>query len=765
MKLKNPYTFFDKFCLRTPLLPLNFYYDLTKNKDITTEVFVDLWKNDEIKEAIFLASPELFAEIEKWLSGRLNDVKKAKRLESSLLKYLSRMSSRCTPFGLFAGCSIGAFGDETMIVLDDYRKNHRQTRFDMNFLVALSQKLAKEEVIKNQLLWYPNNSLYKIGDQYRYIEYRYNSYNQREHSIEAIAYTEYLEIILKNATSGKKVKDLAMLLVNDEIIYQEAEEFIDELISNQILVSEIEPSVTGEDFLEQLANRVSYLEEADVLLKEIQYYQKFLKEIDNRLGNEVNKYVELSDRVAKMETPFELKYLFQTDMYTGIQSNQLNIRWGYKLKRLLPLLNRMSNTPSETNLQKFKDAFIKRYETQEIPLAIALDTEVGIGYLQNMNASDSTSFLDDLYIPSAPVTTQEIQWNPVQEIIGQKLQSIHRDNKYLMLLEDQDFDHLELNWNDLPDTMSTIAQIATVDGEEKMICSYIVGASAANLLGRFSTGNHDILEHIQQIATVEQEMYDNQVLAEIVHLPESRTGNVIRRATIREYEIPYLGKSNLPSEQQLPIEDLMISVRGNQVILRSRMLNKEIIPRLTNAHNYSANALPVYHFLCDMQSQGRRQSIGFYWNDVLQKHAFLPRVIYKDFILAKARWKITVADLSFLKESDDKERMVAVNEWRANYNIPKMVQLIDGDNTLLIHLENNNSIQMWIDSIKKKKECIIEEFLFSEETSSENVAGVVRQKGMNYSNQFVISLYNQEKLERAREKKEKQRYVDKEVLL
>ncbi len=750
MKLKNPYTFFNKFCLRTPLLSLNFYHHLTKDQEISIDSFKDVWKDDSIKEAIFLASPELFNEIEKWLSGNLKDVKKSKRLESSLLKYISRMSSRCTPFGLFAGCSIGEFGEVNKIKLTDHKYNKRQTRFDMNFLVAFSQKLAKEEIIKKQLLWYTNNSLYKIGDQYRYVEYKYNKHNRREHSIEAVAYTEYLETIIKSAQSGKKIRELANLLVNDEITYEEAEEFISELIENQILISEIEPSVTGKDFLIQLEECLKTLDGTEAVLKEIKYYQVFLGQVDQKLGNAAGDYLQLSERVSQLEIPFELKYLFQTDMYTKIQSNQLDKRWGYKFKRALTLLNKISTAPSETHLQRFKDAFTKRYETQEIPLAIVLDTEVGIGYLQNQNGGDSTSFLDDLYIPSKTVSSQEIGWSPFQEILNQKLQEIHKENKYTLHFEDKDVEHLELTWDDLPDTMSSIVQIAHIDGEEKMMFSSVGGLSGANLLGRFSTGNDDIQDHVQHIAAIEQEMYPNQILAEVIHLPESRTGNVIRRATVREYEIPYLGKSNVPKEYQLAISDLMISVRYGRIILRSRTLNKEIIPRLTNAHNYSVNALPVYHFLCDVQKQNGRSGLGFYWGEALEKHDFLPRVVYKDFILTKARWKITTASIPFLKEYIDKDNIEIIKDWREKHNMPSLVQLIDGDNSLLINMKNSNSVRMWLGAIKNKKGCILEEFFFTEEGKPDGQKGIVQQQNNSYTNQFVISLYNEKKLENAR---------------
>ena len=147
---------------------------------------------------------------------------------------------------------------------------------------------------------------------------------------------------------------MALLLVDDEITQEEAEDFIEELIHNQILVSEIEPTVTGEDFLTQLEGYLVQLNVKDSLLKEIQYYSKFLKEIDQQLGNTPEKYLKLSERLKQLETPFELKYLFQTDLYTQTQSNQLNVQWGYKVKRALAVLNKISITGNQSNLKRYQ---------------------------------------------------------------------------------------------------------------------------------------------------------------------------------------------------------------------------------------------------------------------------------------------------------------------------------------------------------------------------------------------------------------------------
>ena len=744
MKSQNPYTFFDQYCLRTPLLPLTFYQKLTEGIEISDASFKAMWKDCIIKEAIFLASSELFDEIDKWFTGSLENKQKIEGLKSSFLKYVARMSSRCTPFGLFAGCSIGHFSDLSNIELSKGKNNKRQTRFDMNFLVAFSQKLSKNEIIKKQLLWYPNNSMYKIGNQYRYIEYTYNDRNRREHSIEAVTYTPYLEIILNHAKEGKRITELSELLVDDDISIEDAEMFIEELINGQLLISEIEPSLTGDDFLEQLYQGLIQVEGTQEFTSSIKKFKEGLEDIDKEIGNTIGKYDFLKEEVRKLQVSFDNKHLFQTDFYQGTLANTLHKSWGYKIKRALPLLNRISFPPQQTNLISFRNAFLKRYETREIPLTTALDTEIGIGYLQNQNAVDSTPFLDDLKMPSKKRLEESITWNIYHSILNNKLKVVEANDSYTLEFKDEDFLDLPIQWNDLPDTMSTLVEIVGSGEKQKAILSSVGGSSAANLLGRFTTGDPMIYKLVKKIANVEAVMESDKIIAEIIHLPESRTGNILRREALRDYEIPYLGKSSLSKDCRIDIDDLMVSVTQGKVKLRSKKYNKEVIPKLSNAHNYKGgNSLPIYHFLCDIQHQYPRNGIYFQWGPLLRTKKFLPRVVYKDFILSKAQWTVHKNDIEFIEFENNTLTKVfdEIEKWRRSNRIPQWVHLIEGDNTLLINLKNKDSIIMWMDAVKRKKHFMLEEFLFVDEGSP------VRRDTGTFCNQFVISLYNKEKLD------------------
>ena len=112
------------------------------------------------------------------------------------------------------------------------------------------------------------------------------------------------------------------------------------------------------------------------------------------------------------------------------------------------------------------------------------------------------------------------------------------------------------------------------------------------------------------------------------------------RPAFRKYEIPYLSNSTLPKKQQITLDDLYLSVKYDRLILRSKRVNKQIAPRLGNAHNYSFNALPVYHFLCDLQTQNIRGGLYFDWGSLKDKFVFLPRVEIENVIVSPATWQL-----------------------------------------------------------------------------------------------------------------------------
>jgi len=742
------YVPFDNFLFRTPLLSISTFFKEMSKLEKEEKYWKQFLQDPLLQEAIFLASPVLYDEVCKYLSGYLTKEKDIEKLKYAILRYFSRMCSRCTPFGLFAGFSLGRFCNEkTQIILTLIDQYRRYTRLDMHYLCALAQDIGKNEEIQRNVKYYPNSSLYMLGDQLRYVEYFYKD-SRRIHQISSVNFSEYLEQIIDFAQKGVFFTVLSSfvieLLSEENISLVEAEGFIIELINNQILVSELEPEITGKDFLVQLLKTMHIIpnktQRSEKILTNL---SALLKKMDKQeLGKSIDLYKEAEEVVKATQVAYEKNYLFQVDMFKPIDDATLNNKIADEVFKAIELMNLISLAPKETILKKFIDNFYERYEEQEMPLLQVLDVESGIGY--PANKGDISPLLEGYVFPNRETPQNSIEFNRISSILHKKLiENSKTTGSHTVEFTETDFEFLKPNWDDLPQTLSCMCEIfcGSVDAEHQQNYQIYVhsagGSSAANLLGRFCHVDKALEEYVKEITRFESLQNSDVIYAEIVHLPESRLGNILLRPVLREYEIPYLAKSSVPFDCQISLSDMFISVRKGKIKLRSKRLNKEIVPRLSTAHNYSRNAMPVYHFLCDLQTQGLRSGVGFNWGTLANDFDFLPRAVYKNTILALATWKVKTADFKrLIEKQNNTEIKEKVQQWRKERDIPQLALLTEGDNELLVDFENVLNVKMLFSAIKKRESFELKEFLFDVENAVVN-----DDYGNSFTNEFIITYH------------------------
>ena len=735
------YKNFDKFILRAPLFSLNHVQSIFAGKNTSDEEIKEVCKNTDVQEAIFLASPSLHGQLIRWLNNELSNQKDIERLKESVTKYILRMGSRCTPFGLFAGYGLGKIGDNNKIELGESQSYYGHLRLDMNYLCALAIDLAKIPEIKEQIKFYANTSIYKSGEKLRYVEYRYIN-SKRNHFVIGVENSDYLQLVLNAAKNGATIQGLANLLVDDEISFDEAKSFVEELIENQLLVSELEPSVTGAEFLNQIIDILKPLKKIDNIINLLQEFEQDIENIRNKpIGIDSVIYMKIAEKLLKLNTKYELKYLFQTDLVISGNDIELSHNISNDVLKGVEIMNRLTPKRENENLSKFKEAFYERYEEREVPLLQALDIESGVGYIQNTGSGDLNPLVDDLVIPASNQQNDyNIKWNKVQSLLLKKYNETLSKGLNELEITDEDVKDFTANWDDLPSTFNAMVEIIESSKDDKnplISFSSAGGSSSANLLGRFCHSSKDLFDYVNKITEKEKEIHENVILAEIVHLPESRTGNILLRPKLRDFEIPYLAKSSVPKENQISIEDLVVSVKyGKRVVLRSKSLNKEIIPRLSNAHNFSYNALPVYQFLCDLQTQDLRGGVGFNWGALSNEYSYLPRVKYKNIVLSEATWNIRKEDFKKIIEAKDEVGIEKEAKlWKKQFNLPDYVLLVDGDNELLLHLNNMLCIKTLISLVKKRSTFQLKEFLFNAENT------IVKRGHDGFANQLVFSFF------------------------
>jgi hypothetical protein len=721
---------YSEYILRTPLFSLTSYLELIQN--YSSEKAIALYNNVVIKEAINLASPELKKGLDKWASdiSELSEDKK-KAFELTFLKYLSRMSSRCTPFGLFAGCSVGNLSAETNIILDSLTNHKRFTQFDMHYWVALLQDIAKRRDVAAHLNFFPNTSIYEIGEFYRFVEYKYEG-TKREHTISAIRKTDLLKQIQFQAKTGITIDEMIFFLADDESEKEEALEFISRLIAFQFLVSELDATVTGDNEWKKLfsvLNKVPGLHKQIELLKGL---EKNLADLDINLIPSQEIYDTIKTTINKIETPCDEKYLFQTDLNITTLYNNLNKNISNKVFKAIQFLNGIQSPKPVQNLENFKKSFAQRYESREMPLTFVLDTEIGIGYLQHQNMNDHHEILENYLFKAKNTEEKNHAWTSFEFILHDKLQDCIKNKGTSITLSENDFPNFDADFKDAPVTFSVMIELYD---DENIALTSTGNISASKLLSRFCNGNKQIYTLTKEIVEKENEYHSDKILAEIVHIPESRIGNIIRRPVLRKHEISYLCAPGVPIEDNLDLNDLWISIQSDKVILRSKKHNKEILPCLSNAHNFLTDSLPIYHFLCDLERQNTKPIYSFSWGVLISHYDFFPRVIYNGIIISKAKWMIKKKEIADFQKMDKNTLIKHFSEWRVKRNIPRFTNLSNSNNTLFFDFEAQICITLFLKSVKSMEQFSLDEFLFTDKSIVHN------NTGDSFCNQIILSYY------------------------
>ncbi len=722
---------FNLFITRTPFSPFG-----SLEEELFNTKILDL----QIQEAIYIASPVLYTELQKYITGMITTREEKLRIELALYRYISRMSSRCTPFGLFAGYSIGHIIEEkTDILLGNF---NRHTRLDMYFLYTLAQELSKRPDIKEKIKYYPNTTLYTIGKKYRYIEYQYIN-SKRIHRIASVTRSAYLDTILKMAKEGIKISELLIYLINETGEQENILEFIEELIDSQIIISELNPSVTGDSFFMRIIRILEELNIHGSLVSSLKEIQDQLRLLDLSQRGNIELYQSIIQNINEINIPYEEKYLFQVDMVKNAVKATLGKDIINELQSAMIFLNKITYKNKDETLSQFQQTFYNRYEDREVSLMEALDPEIGIGYPANKNFKNDSPFLENFSLPNRTEQMTNFQPDPFLSILFKKTMEVSRQNKNEIIFNDEDVKNFNTYWDDLPPTTFSMFEIIKSDSDNSIIRLHgFYGSSGAKLLTRFAHMDENIISFVNEITAKEQElMPPNVLLAEIAHLPDSRVGNVLSRPHIRDYEILYLANSDLPEKRLIYTSDLFLSIRQGRIYLRSKKLNKEIIPRLTNAHNYKNNSMPVYQFLCDMQIQQRRGNLYFNWGYLNNELSFFPRVRYKNTILSPAIWKVKTTKMKHLfMIKEDNKLLTETKKWQKEYPLPQKVLLSDGDHELLVDWENVRNIRALFSIINNREIIVLTEFLYEPKNS------VVRdENGNSYSNECIVAFHKNNK--------------------
>ncbi len=635
-----------------------------------------------IQEAILVASPDLY----RALSHYEDTVsKKAMLAQASALRYVIRMASRPTPYGLFAGVGLARIGEHMDIHIASREQHRKWTRPSMQWLIHMVHELEQRPEVIRQLHYFANPALFIIAG--RVCVPRLDLYKQRDYDEStSVPATALVRRALALARHGDTIGVLYRNLRAERP--EEANsiwENLEELRQKHILINNLRPPLTSMDPAQYLLDRLLHLDHCDDIRTRVYEVLNQCKAYDDRpIGKGLSALKNLHRTMTSSDSG--VSYLPDTRLALAITRHAFSASVASEVARAAEVMFQLSNAAvPRPHLVAYRRRFIERYGSRrEVPLLEMLDEDVGIGPPATYRASKTlitrprNAARDRLLCEIASTALLNKRLEIELDDATVRALSVHRSWKNLLP------ESLELYVS-----IAAASQAAINDGNYSIVIGPRTGViPAGRSLGRYS----DILGEesvgiLTRLARDEEEHLPGWIFAELVYMPTGGEGaDIAIRPAIRDYEILVGASSGTADANTIPITDLVVGVGSGGFYARSLSRGMHIATR--NNHLLRYGKEPYFcRFLKEISTQDSMSLASFDWGAAAHL-PFVPRLRVGRAVVSTSEWHLPkgLAEAGDTTPSDNWHELV--QEWRRMWGVPRHVYMTERENRLLLDLEN-----------------------------------------------------------------------------
>ncbi|MGW2487268.1 lantibiotic dehydratase [Streptomyces sp. NPDC001606] len=661
----------DFYLLRSPALPAETFRAFMSDPDHTSDALLRLADDPEVRRAIFVASEGLaegLTQLERM------SPKSLARVHSRLWRYVTRMSTRPTPFGAFSGVAAGTFSGRTTARLETPVISSNRVRADMAWILACIKRLEDDEEIWRSLRILRNATAHVSGD--RVVLPHADVYGNSDRTSVRVRATPAVHTVLDAATTPVTYPELIDALTGafPEATGPQKEDLVQRLWDLNFLTSDLRPPQTTAQPEQYLLDRLAGIPQAAEVAERLREVVDLVRHADDPVS-----LARLRVAQGKL-VPGYTGQTYQLDSAIGLQFDELNRSVGEAAADTVDVLMRLSAATGTTNahLRRYREEFLERYgHGVRVPVLELLGPDQGLDAPESYTEPIRTA--GRLDSASDPEDTSSFD-RAVVEFAHQAW----REGMLEAELTDAWLDRLapEATVGPLLPAVDLYLQIEATDrqavdrGEWRAVLRADCLAHGGRTFGRFFDLLGDRLaDQLRDLARWEQELQPHVAYAEVAYLPTyGRAGNVAAHPDLGTYEIPVNTSPSVPADRVLPLDDILVGADDRRFHLWSRRLGREIV--VTQHHMLSPLAAPnVARFLLEASHDGYVLPGGFHWGPV-SNATFLPRVTRGKVVLRPAEWRL------------DGHGLEDFAAWRERWRVPRYVHLVDLDNRLLLDLDH-----------------------------------------------------------------------------
>jgi thiopeptide-type bacteriocin biosynthesis protein len=673
----------DYFVVRAPLFPVQRYEQLCRPEP-TGPVHpepADLLPDDPLeRRALAVGSPALYRALARSPVGCEN----SSALRRKLLRYLIRMSTRPTPYGLFAGVALGTWTTATDLALAAEPPRTR-TRPDMEWVTDVVRAAESTVDIRRAATLFAESSAFEHSGRV-HITQRSGPADGAPPDVSVRA-SGTVRFVLALARHPLPYPELvaAVLAGVPGATPEKVHRLCDELWRHGILRTDLHPPLTGGDPSRHVLDRLPAVPAA----------APYADRIKAALAQASAFDAAGTQAPTSSDPPLDGQQTYQVDSARTLAGRGLTNAVAADAARAVDLLLRLHPAPGgPPHLRAYRQAFEARYGSGRlVPVLELLDPRFGLGPPAG-------------YAGAAAGAAARAGRT---EILATLLATAQRDRSIEVELSGRALDDLQ-SWTPTPAAVPTSAELSAFlaaasredldRGRYLLVVGPNLGGSAAGKgLGRFA----DLLgpaarAALERTARAEEARDHGGVRAELVYAPHRpRAANVAVRPGVRAYEIPVGVTPACPPDRVIRPDELAVCLLDGR--LRLWWPARDVEVTVSAGHMLNNTGAPVLcQFLDEVGKDGVTQLTGFDWGP-FSGAPFLPRVRVGRIVLRPASWQLgpwsagelgldrTRPGPSSTGEPAD-DFAARLSAWRRRWDVPREVYLAAGDNRLLLDLDH-----------------------------------------------------------------------------
>ena len=723
---------FPKTLIRTPILSYDLLLKYKKNElDLNV---LQLFQDTLLNRCIKVVSPALFESFNHLLKNNDSVAEVTKKIVKPLSRYLNRMTTRATPFALFAGAGVADVGDYKELIIESSSNWKVNNFLSFSKVTSLVNTFLQIPEIRSSRKYRINETSIKRGNVVHFLASEFLQKQEGPFQLEGLILPDGLGGFFSNKSKWYSYKELVKSIKNylkgidDELI----DDFLFELINKEVLISDLTPPVLGmlpENYLHKCFLRRNKSEVkinkmvSDFCNLTAHFINLHSKDFEKKYDELINhNLISLSKPLPDIRGRIPLPV--QTVLEVNVEKGGIPVNIVKKIRNILINTKQFFKYPGFIkNIRDNVSAILLKGSQNEYVPFDKMYERIANTKSTILNCTFNDPYLDDISnLLNKKVinnSTYSKELFAYQKYFTDKVIEAECNN-----LSQIDLDFNELNQatgstvntteNILPDFAEVFVRLVNTDNRESAVLLHS-NSLPGNQMNRFLVWqrNNSLLKQLKDIWRYQELKAKPAIIADVTWGGYGgKEVDLSIRPAAYKYQIVLHGQPGVKKEYQIHLNELEFYLAFDGPALFWKKNRVRIIPRILSMANTELYGSFMLNLMMSADPFAKYWSLSFMKNTSIIKQ---PRLCMDNIILSPAAWQIPGHIIKLLKDrksdKDNKKILKQLSNFKKLYHVPDIVRAGDMEDNVLFFEDSKQTVLELSEMVKRGKYTLQEEFL------------------------------------------------------